>query len=65
LAREGSTWRIGTDAEVALIANSTSTGRTITAEIPPGLESDHGRLHQAKLSRVLNRDDPFLRRDEG
>jgi hypothetical protein len=39
LAREGSTWRIGTDAEVAWIANSTSTGLTITAAIPPGFEA--------------------------
>jgi hypothetical protein len=34
-ARDGSTWRIGTDAEVAWIANGTSRGRTITAAIPP------------------------------
>src|SRR5918999_2664900 len=34
-ARDGSTWRIGTDAEVAWIANGTSIGRTITAPIPP------------------------------
>jgi hypothetical protein len=34
-ARDGSTWRIGTDAEVAWIAGGTSTGRTITAAIPP------------------------------
>ena len=34
-AKDGSTWRIGTDAEVAWIANGTSTGRTITAAIPP------------------------------
>jgi len=39
LAREGSTWRIGTEAQVAWIANSTSTGRTITAAIPPGFEA--------------------------
>lgn len=39
LAREGSTWRIGTDAQVAWIAQSTSTGRTITAAIPPGFEA--------------------------
>ncbi|HEY6678148.1 MAG TPA: hypothetical protein VI411_04520 [Actinomycetota bacterium] len=31
LVREGVTWRIGTDAEVAWITNSTSTGLTITA----------------------------------
>ena len=29
-AREGSTWRIGTDVEVAWIADGTSIGRTIT-----------------------------------
>jgi hypothetical protein len=39
LAREGSTWRIGTDVEVAWIANSTSTGLTITAAIPPIFEA--------------------------
>ena len=38
-ARDGSTWRIGTDAEVAWIANGTSTGRTITAAIPPVFEA--------------------------
>ena len=37
-ARDGSTWRIGTDAEVAWIANRTSMGRTITAAIPPVFE---------------------------
>ena len=42
--RDGSTWRIGTDAEVAWIANGTSVGRTITAAIPPVFESlRHGR----------------------
>jgi hypothetical protein len=35
LARDGSTWRIGTGAEVAWIANGTSVGPTITAAIPP------------------------------
>jgi hypothetical protein len=39
LARDGSTWRIGTDAEVAWITNGTSMGRTITAAIPPVFES--------------------------
>src|SRR5260221_203159 len=34
-ARDGRTWRIGTDADVAWIANGTSVGRTITAGIPP------------------------------
>ena len=35
LARDGSTWRIGTDAKVAWIADGTSISRTITAAIPP------------------------------
>ncbi len=35
LAIGGSTWRIGTDAEVAWIASGTSVSRTITAAIPP------------------------------
>ena len=39
LARDGSTWRIGTDAEVAWIVNGTSVGRTVTAAIPPGFEA--------------------------
>jgi hypothetical protein len=39
LARDGSTWRIGTDAEVAWITNGTSMGRTITAAIPPVFQS--------------------------
>jgi hypothetical protein len=34
-ARDGGTWRIGTDAEVAWITTGTSTGLTITAAIPP------------------------------
>ena len=38
-ARDGSTWRIGTDAEVAWIAEGTSTGRTITAAIPAVFEA--------------------------
>jgi len=39
LARDGSTWRIGPDAEVAWIANGTSMSRTITAAIPPDFEA--------------------------
>lgn len=38
-ARDGSTWRIGTDAEVAWIAEGTSIGRTVTAAIPPVFEA--------------------------
>jgi hypothetical protein len=38
-ARDSCTWRIGTDAEVAWIANGTSAGRTITAAIPPDFEA--------------------------
>jgi hypothetical protein len=37
--RDGSTWRIGTAAEVAWIALGTSTGLTITAAIPPVFEA--------------------------
>jgi hypothetical protein len=33
--KDGSTWRIGTDAEVAWIAEGTSPGLAITAAIPP------------------------------
>lgn len=33
--KDGRTWRIGTSAEVAWIAQGTSSGRTITAAIPP------------------------------
>ena len=38
-ARDGSTWRIGTDADVAWVARGTSAGRTITAAIPPVFEA--------------------------
>jgi hypothetical protein len=38
-ARDGVMCRIGTDAEVAWIAKGTSTGRTITAAIPPVFEA--------------------------
>ena len=38
-AGDGSTWRIGTDAEVAWIADGTSTGLAITAAIPPVFEA--------------------------
>jgi hypothetical protein len=34
-ARDGRSWRIGTDAEVAWIAGGTSVGLAITAAIPP------------------------------
>lgn len=34
-AKDGSTWRIGTGAEVAWIAKGTSPGRAVTAAIPP------------------------------
>jgi hypothetical protein len=39
LARDGGTWRIGTDAEVAWIAEGTSPGRTVAAAIPPVFEA--------------------------
>src|SRR5258708_1815346 len=38
-ARDGRTWRIRTDADVAGIANGTSMGRTIPAAIPPVFEA--------------------------
>jgi hypothetical protein len=38
-ARNGSTWRIGTDEEVAWIADGTSIGVAITAAIPPVFEA--------------------------
>src|SRR5215470_504083 len=38
-AKDGTTWRIGTGAEVAWIANGTSPGRAITAAIPPVFEA--------------------------
>jgi hypothetical protein len=38
-ARDGSRWRIGTDAEVAWIVHGTSPGRAITAAIPPIFEA--------------------------
>ena len=38
-SRDGSTWRIGTDAEVAWIAEGTSASATITAAIPPVFEA--------------------------
>jgi hypothetical protein len=58
-ARDGSTWRIGTDAEVAWIANGTSIGRTITAAIPPVFEAyatvvlPHGGEGQDKHDRAV------------
>src|SRR5215813_1984026 len=39
LAKDGATWRIGTDAEVDWIANGISIGPTITAAIPPVFEA--------------------------
>jgi hypothetical protein len=39
VARDGSTWRIGTDADVAWITDGTSAGRTITSAIPPVFEA--------------------------
>jgi hypothetical protein len=37
--RDGRTWRIGTDAEVAWITDGTSVDRTITSAIPPIFEA--------------------------
>jgi hypothetical protein len=38
-ARDGRTWRIGTEQEVAWIADGTSAGLAITAAIPPVFEA--------------------------
>ena len=38
-AKDGSSWRIGTGADVAWIAAGTSMSRTITAAIPPVFEA--------------------------
>jgi hypothetical protein len=38
-ARNGRTWRIGTDVDVAWIKEGTSTGLTITSAIPPLFEA--------------------------
>jgi hypothetical protein len=37
--RDGRTWRIGTDADVAWINEGTSIGRTVTSAIPPLFEA--------------------------
>jgi hypothetical protein len=39
ISKDGGTWRVGTDAEVAWIAEGTSVGLTITAAIPPVFEA--------------------------
>ena len=39
VTRDGSTWRIGTNADVAWITNRTATDRTITSAIPPVFEA--------------------------
>ena len=39
VSRDGRTWRIGTDSDVAWIKEGTSTGRTITSAIPPLFEA--------------------------
>ena len=59
LARDGSTWRVGTAAEVAWIANSTLGGLTITAAIPPVFEAyatvvlPHGGERQDEHDRAM------------
>ena len=37
--RDGRSWRVGTDAEVAWIAGGTTVDRTVTAAIPPIFEA--------------------------
>ena len=70
-AREGSTWRIGTGAGVAWIANSTSTSLTITAAIPPVFEvyarvvlpyGGHGQdTHDRAVLELLSEQSPEQR----
>ena len=66
-SRDGSTWRIGTDAEVAWIADSTFTGLTITAAIPPVFEAyatvvlpDRGEGQDKHDGAVLVRPDGYI-----
>jgi hypothetical protein len=70
LARDGTTWRIGTDAEVAWIVNGTSPGRTITAAIPPVFEAyatvllaygEKREVHDRALLTLLREQSPGQR----
>lgn len=62
--RNGSAWRIGTDAEVAWIVDGISVGRTITAAIPPVFDAyatvvlpqgdEKQRKHDRAVSALLS-----------
>ena len=58
-ARDGSTWRIGTDAEVAWIAAGTTVDKTITSAIPPVFDAyatlvvPYRDEQQAELDRLV------------
>jgi hypothetical protein len=68
VVKDGRTWRIGTQAEVAWIASGTSVGRTISAGIPPVFDayatvvlpdSDEERdRHDRALSALLTERSP-------
>ena len=59
-AKDGSTWRIGTDSDVAWIANGTSGSRAITAAIPPVFDAyativlPDNAEEQEKLDRAVS-----------
>jgi len=68
VAREGRTWRIGTQADVGWIASGTSVGRTITAGIPPVFDAyatvvlpesdDECDRHDLAMSALLTEQSP-------
>jgi hypothetical protein len=68
VARDGRTWRIGTQTDVAWIASGTTTDRTVTAAIPPVFDayatvvlpaSDEERdRHDRALAGVLTEQSP-------
>ncbi|HEY8791235.1 MAG TPA: hypothetical protein VIM10_19170 [Actinopolymorphaceae bacterium] len=49
--KDGRTWRIGTAAEVAWIANGTAAGPTIAAAIPAVFEA-HATVHPLEDERI-------------
>ena len=68
VARDGRTWRIGTQAEVAWIASGTSISRTIIAGIPPVFDAyatvvlpagdDDRDRHDLAISALLTEQSP-------
>ena len=69
-ARDGTSWRSGTDAEVTWIVNGTSPGRTITAAIPPLFEAyatvlvaygEERDVHDRTLLTLLRKQSPDQR----